>query len=77
MNEQEASRKLDFYQEIHYDWDVIDIYFDVHWDDDYSYVSDTSQAFYRGANITTLVDWEKVNEKINWKKVKEEAQDDY
>ena len=77
MTEDEATRKLDFYQSIHYDQDVIDIYFDVHWDGEYSYVSDTSQAFYRGANITSLVDWEKVNEEINWKRVKEEAEDNY
>ena len=75
MNEQEAGRKLDFHQEIHYDWDVIDIYFDVYWDDDYSYASDGSQAFYKGANITGLVDWEKINQEINWKRVKEESED--
>ena len=76
MNEQDAFRKLDFMQSIHYDNDVIDIYFDVHWDGDYSYTSENSQAFYRGANITNLVDWEKIDENINWKRVKEEAQDD-
>ena len=75
MTEQDAARKLDFYQSIHYDQDVIDIYFDVHWDGEYSYASDTSQAFYKNANITNLVDWEKVNENINWKRVKEEAED--
>lgn len=75
MNEQEANRKLDFYQLIHYDNDVVDIYFDVHWDGDYSFLSESSQAFYKGANITDLIDWEKVHEKINWKRVKEEAED--
>lgn len=77
MTEQDAKRKLDFSQSINYDQDVIDIYFDVHWDDDYeySYASDTSQAFYKGANITNLINWEKVNEEINWKRVKEEAED--
>ena len=75
MNEQEAARKLDFHQEIHYDWDVIDIYFDVHWDGEYSHASETSQAFYKGANITGMVNWEKINKEINWKRVKEEAQD--
>lgn len=73
MTEQEAFRKLDLHQEIHYDFDVIDIYFDVHWDDDYPYVSDSSQAFYKGANITKLVDWEKVNKVIDWKKAKQDA----
>ena len=77
MTEQDAERKLDFYQSIHYDQDVIDIYFDVDsWEGDL-FCREGSQAFYRGANITSLVDWEKVNEEINWKLVKEEAQDDY
>lgn len=75
MTEQDAFKKLDFQQSVHYDQDVIDVYFDVCWDDDYSYLSETSQAFYRGANITNLVDWEKVDKEINWKRVKEEAED--
>ena len=75
MTEQEARRKLDFHQEIHYDWDVIDIYFDVHFDGAYHHTSDTSQAFYKGANITELVNWEKINEEINWIRVKEESED--
>lgn len=75
MNEQEASRKLDFQQSVHYDQDVVDVFFDVEFDNERPCMSASAQVFYRGANITDLVDWDKIDNQINWKRVKEEYED--
>jgi hypothetical protein len=72
MTEQEAQRFFDFWQTIHYDHDCVDVYFDVESDNDSISMTEKSQVFYRGANITNLIDWDKVDREIDWKKVKEE-----
>ena len=75
MTEQEAQKYFDFHQEIHYDYDCVDVYFDVEFDGETSCMTAKSQVFYRGANITDLVDWEKIDKEINWKRVEEESRD--
>ena len=72
MTEQEAERKFDFWQSIHYEMDVVEVYFDIHWDETTPYMNEGAQVFYRGANITDLVDWEKIDKAINWKQVENE-----
>ena len=76
MNEQQAQRHFDFCQTILYDQDCIDVYFDVEFHNESPYTTDKSQAFYKGANITDLLDWDKINQKINWKRVEEESRDE-
>lgn len=75
MTEQEAQRYFDFHQTIHYDYDCVDVYFDVEFDNETPCMTEKSQVFYRGANITDLVDWDKVDKEINWKRVEEESRD--
>lgn len=73
MTEQDAIRKFDFCQSVHYDEDVVEVYFDVSFEDKKPYPSNNSQVFYHGANITNLVDWDKIDKEINWKRVEEES----
>jgi hypothetical protein len=75
MTEDEAIRKLEFMQSVHYDNDVVEVYFDATCYEDSPSMSEGAQVFYRGANITDLIDWDKIDKEINWKRVKEEAQD--
>ncbi len=75
MNEQDASRHFDFMQTVSYDYDAVDVYFDVQFENGTPYMSDKSQVFFRGANITDLVDWDKIDKEINWKRVEEESRD--
>ena len=77
MTEQEAERKFDFWQSIHYEMDVVEVHFDIHWDETTPHMNEGAQVFYRGANITNLVDWEKIDKAINWKRVEEEARDNW
>ena len=77
MTEQEAERKFDFWQSIHYEMDVVEVHFDIHWDETTPYMNEGAQVFYRGANITDLVDWDKIDQAINWKRVEEEARDNW
>ncbi len=75
MTEQEAQRFFDFSQTILYDQDCVDVYFDVEFDNETPCMTEKSQVFYRGANITDLIDWDKVDKEINWKRVEEESRD--
>lgn len=77
MTEQEALRKLEFMQSVHYDSDVVEVYFDVTFYEDKPSMSDTAQVFYRGANITDLIDWDKIDGQINWKRAEEESKDNW
>jgi hypothetical protein len=63
-------------QTVSYEYDAVEVYFDVIFDEDTPYMSEKSQVFFRGANITDLVDWDKIDKEINWKRVKEESNDD-
>lgn len=75
MNEETAMRKLNFLQTVRYENDVVEVYFDATLYDGRPEMSDNAQVFYRGANITELVDWYKIDKEINWKRVEEEAND--
>ena len=75
MNEQEASRHFDFMQTVSYDYDAVDVYFDVEFSNGSPCMTERSQVFFRGANITDLVDWDKIDKEINWKRVEEESRD--
>lgn len=79
MTEQDALKKLDFMQSVRYENDVIEVYFDVETVGDFRgsemQVREGAQAFYRGANITNLVNWEEIDQEINWKRVREEMND--
>jgi hypothetical protein len=75
MTEQDAQKFFEFCQTVSYEYDAVDVYFDVEFDCETPCLTEKSQVFYRGANITSLVDWEKIEQQIDWKKVKEDSID--
>jgi hypothetical protein len=63
------------HQRIAYDNDLIDVYFDVTMDGDTPYMSDDAQAYYKGANITEMVNWAKVDGAADWERIEREARE--
>lgn len=72
MTEDKAKRTFYLNYSVLYDNDVVDVYFDLIFVDEVPCMSDGWQVFYKGANITDLVDYDKIDDKINWKQAIED-----